>query len=423
MGMFDLTTQLSTTVDKYIIYGLSYFDTQDNLDLLTGMTGGAITSLVDQDYSDLDTRVPDDPSMPMAGQACAELTDGDFMVTIYPCELGSGDDIALEDPCACLNNTTTHSNGQFAETIVVDAGASGLSLWLDNVTSFNVSPTEPNGGLFSTTSPAPPGTPVSLLLGAANNATYIGYGIGTGSIAGMAHVVGGSKLIDAFTDGIDNDMMNGIDDAEEEGKYYFDAIHIDSLGFVATILVDFDGDGISDETLTFTNEGCHYPIPSLVLPELEICSKLLPYDMRPFATAVRGLDDMPATEDDTGDDSYNQGTDYQDNMPTGMVPLPSEQFYIYELDGITLATCEDGTPITYPIVSLPTCMEGGYYLIRYYFNEDDDESITPGFTPGTEVTQPASEPGCTQCLDPDVEFRLIIVDCGNFPWTGNGRRR
>ncbi|MCB9283533.1 MAG: HYR domain-containing protein [Lewinellaceae bacterium] len=73
----------------------------------------------------------------------------DFTITVdvYPCS------ITISDPCACLDNATTMSNGQFSETVEV-TGPPGDS-W-----TVVLAP-----GLYQTGSPAPPAAPLPIAVG------------------------------------------------------------------------------------------------------------------------------------------------------------------------------------------------------------------------------------------------------------------
>jgi len=79
---------------------------------------------------------------------CTQTMTGSVTVSAITCTP------SITDPCTCLNNATTLTNGQFGETIVVNAPAG--QTWTVTVVS----------GLFTTGSPAPPAAPTPILVGA-----------------------------------------------------------------------------------------------------------------------------------------------------------------------------------------------------------------------------------------------------------------
>jgi hypothetical protein len=81
--------------------------------------------------------------------ACTRTMTGTITVTAFNCT------VAISDPCICLNNATTLTNGQFGEVIKVNAP--GTQIW--TVTAIN--------GLFRDPNIAPPSAPLPIVLGTA----------------------------------------------------------------------------------------------------------------------------------------------------------------------------------------------------------------------------------------------------------------
>ncbi len=78
-------------------------------------------------------------------------------ITTYPCEP------TITDPCSCKNNATTLTDGQFNETITIDAPAG--QTW--TVTAVN--------GLYQSSSPAPPAAPLPIAIGTVLTASGTSY--------------------------------------------------------------------------------------------------------------------------------------------------------------------------------------------------------------------------------------------------------
>jgi hypothetical protein len=83
-----------------------------------------------------------------ADGSTASMT-GSAVVATFSCNA------AITDPCVCRNNATTLDNGQFGETIVVNA-PDGQTWTVSSVT-----------GLYSVGSPAPPAAPIPVTVGTA----------------------------------------------------------------------------------------------------------------------------------------------------------------------------------------------------------------------------------------------------------------
>ncbi|MDO8969638.1 MAG: PKD-like domain-containing protein, partial [Saprospiraceae bacterium] len=136
--------------------------------------------------------------------ACTNNMTGSVTITAFNCN------IEISDPCVCLNNATTLTNGQFGETIKVNAPNG--QVW--TVTAIN--------GLFSQFSPLPPSNPFPIAVG--------------------------TNLI----------MLGG-------NMYTLTGIHIDALGYTVTVS---NGRG----TILSIGNSCQYPNPSIatVFPS-EVC--------------------------------------------------------------------------------------------------------------------------------------------------------
>ncbi|HNL28963.1 MAG TPA: T9SS type A sorting domain-containing protein [Saprospiraceae bacterium] len=111
----------------------------------------------------------------------------------------------ITSPCSCKNNATTLTNGQFDETITVNAPAG--QTWTVTAVS----------GLYQTSSPAPPGTPVVI---------PIGYTLTPGAVLG---------------DGSTNYTLLGI--------------HVDAVGYSVTV-----SNGTANGSVGAT---CYYPNPQI----------------------------------------------------------------------------------------------------------------------------------------------------------------
>ncbi len=78
----------------------------------------------------------------------------------------------ISDPCSCINNATTLTNGQFNEVITVNA-PSGQSWTISAV-----------AGLFQPSSPAPPGAPINFPIGFVLTEVPLGGGISNYTLSG-----------------------------------------------------------------------------------------------------------------------------------------------------------------------------------------------------------------------------------------------
>ncbi|KAA3640607.1 MAG: DUF11 domain-containing protein, partial [Bacteroidetes bacterium] len=121
----------------------------------------------------------------------------------------------LEDPCGCLNNSTTSVDGQFSEEIAISHAYEGDTWVLIAQT-----------GMYLETSPAPPAAPIPVPLG--------------------------TVFIEADT--VNNDLST----------YILDFIHIEEGGYSATMTNGFD-------TLSISNV-CYYPeFIELDIPNEPLC--------------------------------------------------------------------------------------------------------------------------------------------------------
>jgi hypothetical protein len=125
-------------------------------------------------------------------------------------------DIEGSAQCECLDNATDLLNGQFGESIQIEALAG--QTW-SVVTS---------SGLFDINSPAPPASPVSI--------------------------ANGTVLTVGNTDGLDNDGDGDIDEFDEQRFYILEAVHVDAIGYSA-VLSNGQGDVLNLSTT------CYYPTP------------------------------------------------------------------------------------------------------------------------------------------------------------------
>jgi hypothetical protein len=78
---------------------------------------------------------------------CAQAMSGSVIISTFNCT------VSISDPCACKNNATTLTNGQFDETIEVSAPAG--QVWTVTAVS----------GLFASSSAAPPAAPTAITVG------------------------------------------------------------------------------------------------------------------------------------------------------------------------------------------------------------------------------------------------------------------
>jgi hypothetical protein len=135
-------------------------------------------------------------------------------------------DPAGSDPCVCLNNATTLTNGQFSERFQLHSLAG--QTW--NVSS--------STGLYTMSSPNPPAAPIPL--------------------------PNGTLFIAGNLDGLNNDGDAQTDEADEAQYYTLNAKHIEGIGFMATFTNNLG------QSLTFMNT-CWYPTPEFTnLPD-QIC--------------------------------------------------------------------------------------------------------------------------------------------------------
>ncbi|MGB3085386.1 MAG: T9SS type A sorting domain-containing protein [Saprospiraceae bacterium] len=125
----------------------------------------------------------------------------------------------ITDPCACKNNATTLTNGQFNEIITVNA-PSGQNWTVSAVT-----------GLYLSSSPAPPAAPILIPIGTA--------------------------LLNGTLDGINNDGDGQIDEADENVFYTLRGVHVDALGYNVTVTNSQGSTGSIGST-------CYYPNPSII---------------------------------------------------------------------------------------------------------------------------------------------------------------
>ena len=130
------------------------------------------------------------------------------------------------DPCVCLNNATNLTDGQFSELIQIHALAG--QTW--ELVAVN--------GLYLTSSPAPPAAPDPVLAGA--------------------------MMINGLNDGLDNNGDGVIDDAGEIVFYTFQGIHVDGIGYTATLRNNLG------QELTLDNK-CYYPTPIFTNLDDAIC--------------------------------------------------------------------------------------------------------------------------------------------------------
>lgn len=125
----------------------------------------------------------------------------------------------ITDPCSCKNNATTLTNGQFNETITVQAPP-GQNWTVSAVSAF-----------YLFTSPPPPAAPVIIPIGTA--------------------------MTNGTLDGINNDGDGQIDEADENVYYTLKGIHVDAVGYSVTVTNSLGSSGSIGST-------CYYPNPSIV---------------------------------------------------------------------------------------------------------------------------------------------------------------
>ncbi|HLO53691.1 MAG TPA: M36 family metallopeptidase, partial [Saprospiraceae bacterium] len=143
-----------------------------------------------------------------ATTGCTSNMTGNAIILVITCGA------TITDPCVCLNNATTPTNGQFSEMITVNAPAG--QTWTVSAVS----------GLFTTTSPAPPAAPIAITVGTVLTASG--------------------------------------------GTYTLNGRHIDALGYTLSVTNN------RGTTLTIGNS-CSYPSPIITSPPLAVClGELLP---------------------------------------------------------------------------------------------------------------------------------------------------
>ena len=119
-----------------------------------------------------------------ATTSCSATMSGNAVINAITCTP------SISDPCSCLNNATTLTNGQFGEVITVNAPAG--QTWTVTAVS----------GLYTSTSPNPPATPTAITVGTVltpSGMTYtlsgrhidaIGYTITVANGAGTSLAIG-----------------------------------------------------------------------------------------------------------------------------------------------------------------------------------------------------------------------------------------
>ncbi len=136
--------------------------------------------------------------------------------------------ISISDPCTCLNNATTLSNGQFAEAIEVNAPTG--ETWI--VISIN--------GLYEIGSPSPPALPTPISTGTVLSESPMGSGI-----------------------------------------YLLEGIHIDAVGYSVTV-----ENGVGEQ-LSISNT-CYYPNIEILNLEEDVCLNTAPIPLEGDAGGVNG---------------------------------------------------------------------------------------------------------------------------------------
>ncbi|MBK8955134.1 MAG: T9SS type A sorting domain-containing protein [Saprospiraceae bacterium] len=111
----------------------------------------------------------------------------------------------ITDPCSCKNNATTLTNGQFNETITINAPSG--QVWIKTNST----------GLYLSSSPAPPAAPIAIPNGTALTEVVLGGGV---------------------------------------SNYVLTGVHVDALGYTAT----FSNGNITQPI----GNTCYYPNPSIV---------------------------------------------------------------------------------------------------------------------------------------------------------------
>ncbi|HLO53602.1 MAG TPA: zinc-dependent metalloprotease family protein, partial [Saprospiraceae bacterium] len=137
-----------------------------------------------------------------ATTGCTNNMTGNAVILVITCGA------TITDPCVCLNNATSPTNGQFSEMITVNAPAG--QTWTVSAVS----------GLFTTTSPAPPAAPIAITVGTVLTASG--------------------------------------------GTYTLNGRHIDALGYTLSVTNN------RGTTLTIGNS-CSYPSPIISSPPAAVC--------------------------------------------------------------------------------------------------------------------------------------------------------
>jgi trimeric autotransporter adhesin len=102
---------------------------------------------------------------------CSVPMTGNVTISVVNCT------VSITDPCVCLNNATSLTNGQFGEVITVNAPAG--QVW--TVTAIN--------GLFSASSPNPPAAPIALAVGTVLSGTGTSYTLNGRHIDALGYTV------------------------------------------------------------------------------------------------------------------------------------------------------------------------------------------------------------------------------------------
>jgi HYR domain len=149
---------------------------------------------------------------------CGNFSTCAALVTILQ---GKGDcspqyDAMGSDPCVCLDNATTLTDGQFGELVQIH-GSAGQTWTLVS-----------SAGLYLSTSPAPPFQPIAM--------------------------PNGTVLTNGQVDGIDNDGDGLTDELDERVYYTLKGRHVDGIGYAAQIKSNLN------QEITVAGK-CYYPTP------------------------------------------------------------------------------------------------------------------------------------------------------------------
>ncbi|MEO6759229.1 MAG: PKD-like domain-containing protein, partial [Saprospiraceae bacterium] len=154
-----------TPLSTFTVTGGGLVCTTDNIGVPVGLSGSQTNTTYQLKVNGVNTGAP------VAGTGGAisfgpQLTPGTYTVMATSTQGGcmatmTGSvtvgtfncNILVSDPCVCLNNATTLTNGQFGETIKINAPGTQVF----TVTAVN--------GFFSPNSPAPPGAPIPIPVG------------------------------------------------------------------------------------------------------------------------------------------------------------------------------------------------------------------------------------------------------------------